>query len=244
MFLCMDNPIDLSIIIPCYNEADRLSYTIKETVNAALDLNINYEILLVNDWSRDTTHNVMLSLSKQYPTIKVLSYSINRGKWYAVRYWVEHSKGSYYLIMDADLATDISALKKIWSIRETSDCIIGNRKSDETKMSFFRSLAGLIAHFIITKTLDLHVQDTQCGFKLLSASTKPVWSSMYIERRGFDFELLYLLHHKSYTIKELPVKWTAIAGSKVTILSYRTTLKELYTIVRLHKIHIFKHQRS
>jgi len=236
----MDNSIDLSIIIPCYNEAERLSHTVKETVTAALDLNINYEILLVNDWSRDTTHNVMLSLSKQYLTIKVFSYFINRGKWYAVRYWVEHSKGSYYLIMDADLATDISALKKIWSIRETSDCIIGNRKSDETKMSFFRSLAGLIAHFIITKTLDLHVQDTQCGFKLLSASTKPVWSSMYIERRGFDFELLYLLWSHHFSIKEIPVKWTAIEWSKVTVFSYFSTLKELYTVIRLHKINIFK----
>lgn len=93
--------------------------------------------------------------------------------------------------MDADLATDISELEKFWKSRHLADCIIGNRKFNY--ISRFRKVAGWIAHKIIMFFFHLDVQDTQCGFKLLSHTTKPIWNSVYANRWGFDFELLYLL---------------------------------------------------
>ena len=99
-----------------------------------------------------------------------------------------------------------------------------------------RKLGGIVAHKIITTTLHLSVQDTQCGFKLLSSNTKYIWDSIYAHRWGYDFELLYLLQKSHHTIKELSVKWVSMSGSKVTLFSYPATLIELYKIVRKHHI--------
>lgn len=232
----MDKLIGLSIVIPCYNEQDRLTKTTKSLIEAADRLDINYEIILVNDWSQDDTHNIMKKLANIYKQVIVISYETNKWKWYAVKQWVQKSQWDYYLIMDADLATDLEALQTFWSNRKTSDCIIWNRKNSQNKRTFFRNSVGLLSHGIITSTLGLKLEDTQCGFKLLSAKTKQVWKDMESERRWFDFELLYILQKRGYTIKELDVKRFDMSGSKVTITSYITTFIELNKMA--HRYHI------
>jgi dolichyl-phosphate beta-glucosyltransferase len=113
--------------------------------------------------------------------------------------------------MDADLATDISELKKFWSKREQADCVIGNRNNEHNKRDVMRNIAGGLSHGLVNTVLNLKLKDTQCGFKLLSAKTKNMWSQVHSERRGFDFELLYLLQKNGYSIKEIDVKRNDVA---------------------------------
>lgn len=113
--------------------------------------------------------------------------------------------------MDADLATDISELKKFWNKRTTADCLIGNRKNEHNKRNVVRDIAGGISHGLVNTVLNLKLKDTQCGFKLLSSKTKNMWSHVHSERRGFDFELLYLLQKNGYSIKEINVKRNDVA---------------------------------
>ncbi|MEI6426033.1 MAG: glycosyltransferase [Candidatus Absconditabacteria bacterium] len=235
----MVKSVSLSIVIPCYNEQNRLSYTIDQLIEAANKLRIIYQIVLVNDGSQDQTYKEMKRLASLYSQITIISYSVNQGKGYAVKMGIQSSQSEYYLIMDADLATDISELQPFWNVRKEADCIIGNRTAQDNKITFLRSLSGRIAHKIITKTFNLTVEDTQCGFKLFSEKTQHLWADMFAKRWGFDFEFLYLLQKHHYTIKELPVRWVAMSGSKVTLLSYPLTLIELYRIVRYHHIHLF-----
>ena len=232
----MNKLIDLSIVIPCYNEQDRLAETTRHLVEEANKLNINYEIIFVNDGSQDDTHSVMKKLANIYGEISIVSYGTNKWKGYAVKQWVQTSQWDYYLIMDADLATDISALKIFWDKRTTSDCIIGNRRNPRNKRTFLRDATGLASHGLVRVTLGLKLEDTQCGFKLLSARTKQIWKDVHSERRGFDFELLYILQKKWYSIKEIAVKRIDMSGSKVTVASYITTFVELNKMAHRHHI--------
>jgi dolichyl-phosphate beta-glucosyltransferase len=113
--------------------------------------------------------------------------------------------------MDADLATNISELKKFWNKRTTADCLIGNRRNEHNQRNVIRDIAGSISHGLVNRVLNLKLKDTQCGFKLLSSKTKNMWSQVHSQRRGFDFELLYLLQKNGYSIKELDVKRHDIA---------------------------------
>ena len=81
----MAKSISLSIIIPCYNEQDRLSYTIDQLIEAANKLRIIYQIVLVNDGSQDQTYKEMKRLSSLYSQITIISYTVNQGKGYAVK---------------------------------------------------------------------------------------------------------------------------------------------------------------
>lgn len=227
----------LSIIIPCYNESTRLDKMRTDFLQCLEigDKSIDISVLFVNDGSSDDTWMVLERLKKASPIqVDIIEYKQNRGKWYALRQWIKHASSDYYLIMDADGATDMKEIYNFLSYIEKYDIVIGSRISHFAHRVRYKKILWSISHVIISNTLSLKINDTQCWFKMFSHDVKYLREKMSLDRWWFDFELLFLAQKKWYNIKEVPVVWHEIEWSKVSSIDYIKTLYELYTVYKLH----------
>jgi dolichyl-phosphate beta-glucosyltransferase len=226
----------LSVVIPAYNEEKRLPKMLDETLaylqqRHKLNSQFTYEIIVVNDGSRDATTTVALQYAKQLPpdSIRVLTLTKNRGKGGAVRRGMLCSRGRYVLMVDADGATkfaDFAQLEKRLQANERDGLgvAIGSRaKQHEEEVIAERNLFRVVlakAFRLLVMFCVRELQDTQCGFKLFTRKAAQLLASnLHIERWAFDVELLFLAQQMGIPIEEVPVNWTEIAGSTLNPLT-------------------------
>lgn len=218
--------IKLSIIIPCFNEEDRLPKNFAKAY-AFFKKNIkDFEVILVDDGSVDKTLTIIKHLSKQYKDVNFISYRPNQGKGYAVKKGVEKSSGQIICFMDADFAIDLKeAAKFIKQIDQGANIVIANRNLGKSKMigqkNLIRRFLGKSLTYLNNIFLNLNnISDTQCGFKFFEARVaKQLFSNLTVYRWLFDMEILTLASLKGYKIVSLPVTWKEIEGSKVNLVS-------------------------
>jgi len=222
-----DPEIDLSIIIPAYDEEKRLPLMLDEAIEFLEKKNCTYEVIIVSDGSRDATVSVAQKYSKLHGTnkIRVLELIENRGKGGAVRLGMQSSRGKYLLFADADGATQFrdfnkleTEMKEKWN---ENGIVIGSRAHLEddaiATRSFLRTILMHGFHFLVWFFAVRGVRDTQCGFKLFTRhSARTLFSIMHVERWAFDVELLFIAQALRMPIREVAVNWTEIDGSKVT----------------------------
>lgn len=200
--------IELSIVVPAYNEAKRISQTLQEITRFCQGM--NYELLVVDDGSTDSTAAVVEALKLPHTT--VLSYGRNMGKGYAVQYGMLRAVGDWILFTDADNSTPISEYPALQAEQDKYQVIIGSRylaKSNVVvKQSRARIILSRIGNILAQIILLPGIKDTQCGFKLFSSSAaKAIFSKQTIWRWGFDMEILRIARELGYKIKEVPVTW-------------------------------------
>ena len=216
--------LELSVIIPAYNEESRLPKTL-ESVYQFLHLRgRSFEIVVVDDGSHDNTAEVVREYGKSHPEVRVVSYQPNRGKGYAVRVGMLAGKGETLLIDDADGSSPIEEVERLEAaIAGGADIAIGSRaKPDES-----RKIVALAHRKFIGNTFNAIVQglllpgfyDTQCGFKLFKrAVARDLFSVNRIDGFGFDVEILYIARTRGYKTEELAINWVNMEGSKVNVL--------------------------
>ena len=215
----------LSIIIPCYNEADVIRDNINNRVIPYLKYkNVKYEIILVNDGSTDNTLDEMMSLQG----VNVVSYTPNKGKGYAVKQGLIEAKGDYILFMDADLSTDLKAIEDAIQYQKDYDFIIGSRHHKASilvkKQSLLRRFIGLGCRILVNTKFHFHFSDTQCGFKAMNkAMAKLFIEKATIDDFAFDVEYLYIAKLNKKKIKEIPVVWENDKSS--TVSPFHSSLK-------------------
>jgi len=217
----------LTIVIPAYNEQNRLPATLR-TVLAYLDGQKveSAEVVVVNDGSRDGTAQVALDAAKADPRVRLVENPGNRGKGYAVRHGLQEAKGDWVLFTDADLSAPIDELGKLASAVESQDAdgAIGSRALDRSLIGVhqppFREMSGRFFNLVMRMITGLPYRDTQCGFKLLSAKAAALLASkQQIEGFGFDVELLYIAKKHGLRILEVPVRWNNVEGTKVSLVN-------------------------
>ncbi|XP_025945746.1 dolichyl-phosphate beta-glucosyltransferase isoform X10 [Apteryx rowi] len=193
------------------------------------DPSFTYEVIVVDDGSKDQTTKVALKYCEKYGSdkVRVLSLVKNRGKGGAVRMGVFSSRGEKILMADADGATKFPDIEKVeeglqnlqpWPNQMAISC--GSRahleKESIAKRSYFRTLLMYGFHFLVWFLCVKEIRDTQCGFKLLTReAAAQTFSTLHIERWAFDVELLYIAQHLRIPIAEVAVNWTEIEGSKL-----------------------------
>jgi glycosyltransferase involved in cell wall biosynthesis len=215
----------LSIVIPAYNEAQRLGDTLVKIGAYLDDRDIDAEILVVDDGSSDATAALAASaLSGRRG--RVLANGENRGKGASVRHGVLAAEGRFVLVTDADLSTPIEEHARLAAaMRDRQlDVAIGSRAvagSDvRVRQAWLRRTMGRTFNTIIRTLTGLPFHDTQCGFKLMDRlRVRPFFEKMVVDRFAFDVELLFLCVRFGLSVEELPVIWVNAAGSKVSILA-------------------------
>lgn len=238
---------DLSIIIPCYNEGEKLIDNIKKIKSYLSTINLtNYEIIIVNDGSKDNTDTVCLDISKKNKNVLYYSYPINQGKGEAVRVGIKNSTGNWVLFMDADLSTDLKAIEDVMNIKKNNNVsvIIGSRRHKDTllvkKQNIIRQLTGKTCSIITNLILPLHINDTQCGFKAFDGNfARKMIKYQQLKGFAFDVEYLFMANLANKEIQEIGVKWENDDDSKVSLI--KSSLKffsDLFKIRKNKKIYI------
>jgi len=213
----------LSVIIPAYNEERRLPKTLEEIDKYLRGQSYDYEILVVNDGSKDRTAEVAKSLMLKIRNLKVTGYEKNQGKGYAVRFGMLEAKGDYRIFTDADNSTSIDQIEKIWpELEKGYDIVIGSRDVkgailDPPQPWLRKVLLG--EGFKLYRKIVLNLwgtEDTQCGFKCFTKlATENIFPRCRINRFAFDPEILIIAKKMGYKIKEIPVYWRNDPESKV-----------------------------
>ncbi|MFN5540339.1 MAG: dolichyl-phosphate beta-glucosyltransferase [Candidatus Melainabacteria bacterium] len=221
--------LNLSIVIPCFNEQERLPKTLHtffEFLNHSESMqNLSWEILIVDDGSSDRTIDTILQEFNEEiraKKIKLLIQPHNMGKGASIRMGVLASVGEMILFSDADGSTPIAEFLKLKnSISSGVDVAIGSRHDlslIDVKQPFFRILLGKTYNRIVRLLTGLDIQDTQCGFKLLRGDIgRKIFAQMFVNGFSFDVEMLYLAAQANCKIVEIPVIWANDERSKVVI---------------------------
>ncbi len=219
--------MEVSVIIPAYNEEKRITPTIHSVVDYFDKSEIqDYEIIIVLDGSKDKTLEVVTKLSKKYKKIKIINNKINRGKGAVVKQGILESKGEYVLFMDADNSTHIDELDKILPVmRQGVDVVVGSRDMKDSKIEVrqarYKELLGDLGNLWIQILLVGGIKDTQCGFKVFEGkSARHIFRQLTMKGWSFDIELLALARYFGYNIKEMPVVWYNDDSSHVKLKDY------------------------
>ena len=216
----------ISVVIPAYNEAERLPRYLKEVVAYFEGRHEPYEVLVVDDGSSDRTSDRVQEMSGEHPSISILTFSENRGKGRAVRAGMTMARGDLRLMADADGATPIAEVKRLEAALEGgADLALGSRARPDGAVvrhtRLHRRLVGNVFNLIVRGLGVWDVADTQCGFKLFRGPVADdLFAALRTEGYGFDVELLLLARHRGYRIVEVPINWADQPGSKVGVLRH------------------------
>lgn len=237
--------IKLSIIIPAYNEADRIVPTLSHTVNYLDGQSYASEVIVVSDGSRDNTVAVVENFSTNaHVSLRALEYKPNQGKGYAVKYGMIRARGQIIMFMDADYAVPITYCEQgIALINQGYDIAIASRALSGSKVkarqNLPRELSAKLYTFIQNCYLGINFPDTQCGFKLFKHEVaQHLFQQQRLNSVIFDPEILWLAQKNRYRITQFPVEWTHIENSRIQYDNIRKSIfvfQELLRIKPLHK---------
>ena len=237
----MENSRLISIIIPAKDEEKRLPLFLRTVIDYCRHSVFSYEIIVVDDGSRDQTALVSRSFQKEFPSLKVISLERNHGKGYAVKQGFFAARGQIVLFLDADGSTQPQEIERHLGLFDQGyDIVIGSRVlkdgSSYVKAKTYRRLIGAIFNFMVSHMLIKGIKDTQCGFKMFRASlVRELFGRLYLEGYGFDLEVLYLAQRMNLRIKEVAINWSHVNGSKVDIV--KDSLGMFWNIIQIKKWH-------
>jgi len=241
----------ISLIAPAYNEELRMRAMMDETMAYLVDReqrdrDFTYEVIIVDDGSKDKTTQVGLEYSKRYTVdrVRVLRLATNQGKGGAVQQGMMHARGRYLLMVDADGATDIRDLSKVYSglqkvEKDGQGIAIGSRAHladvAVAKRKWYRNILMYGFHFLVSFIGGIQgIRDTQCGFKLFTRKTaQQLFLCQQVRRWCFDVELLHLAQRLGIPVAEVAVRWEEIPGSKLNLLESSVLMGRDLVVIRL-----------
>lgn len=234
----MPSEIYLSVIIPAYNEERRLPKTLEEIDKYLRKQSYDYEIIVVNDGSKDKTAEVVRGRASAIQNLRLIDNKENNGKGYVVRQGLLEAKGEYRLFTDADNSTSINQIEKMWpEFKKGFDIVIGSR---DIKGAVLDPPQPFLRNVILGKGFKLfrkfviglwRIQDTQCGFKCFKKeAAERIFPKCKITRFAFDPEILVIAKKRGYKIKEIPVLWKNDPESKV---KFKSMLKMAADLIKI-----------
>jgi dolichyl-phosphate beta-glucosyltransferase len=229
--------IEISVVVPAYNEEERLDSTLPHLWRSLKRRFNKFEIIVVDDGSTDRTSELVSRFAEEHSEVRLIRYENNRGKGYAVRTGVLAASGHYVLFSDADLSTPVREIRKLLkSLSEGYDVAIGSRATREARIAkyqpFYRVLLGKTFNKLV-QLLTVHgINDTQCGFKCFKRNAaREIFDCCRIDGFSFDVEALFVARHKGYEIAEIGVLWRNSPLSKVNpVFHSMQMLRDLFII--------------
>jgi glycosyltransferase involved in cell wall biosynthesis len=226
----------LSIVVPAFNEASRIGDSIGKIDAFMRQSPLSFELIIVDDGSIDNTAEIVRRA--QAKGLRLVRNEKNHGKGYTVRQGVLAAAGKYVLFTDADLSAPIEEVNKLLDVatKEGADVVIGSRAVDrkyiEKHQSPLREFGGIVFNLMVRSLLGLRLHDTQCGFKLFHRRrSRRIFEKLTTFGFGFDPELLFLAKRDGLSIREVPVRWSHVEGSKVSFL--RDSIRMFSDLLRI-----------
>jgi glycosyltransferase involved in cell wall biosynthesis len=240
----LSEPPFLSVVVPAYNEEQRLPGTLTDILTYLARQPYRSEVIVADDGSTDATAALVERLMARRPTVRLLRLD-HRGKGYAVRKGILAAHGAYVLFSDADLAVPIEEWEKVErAFDEGFDVVIGSREGLGARRQGeprYRHFMGRVFNLIVRTVAVGGIQDTQCGFKAFrAAAAQDIFKQVQLygdsapQVRGaavtaFDVEVLFLARRRGYRIREVPVLWRYGTETKVDPL--RDSLRNLRDVL-------------
>jgi len=236
--------VDLSIIIPVYNERTKISRDIQEASEFLVENNLVGEIIVVDDGSTDGTAEVAeKTKTPAEVSLRIFRYEINRGKGYAVRFGMIHSQGEWAMFADSGSCVPFRYILTGLQLIKSGECDIahGSRKLKASiihrPQKWPRRFFSWIFRWVIILWLKVpaHLTDTQCGFKVYSGSlARQLYAGSVIDGLMFDVEVILRAKVKGLRIKEFPIEWTSDPDSRISLIKNAwPVLKELYLLRKM-----------
>jgi dolichyl-phosphate beta-glucosyltransferase len=234
----------LSVVIPAYNEENRIAGTLEQLFAEAETFGI-HEIIVVDDGSLDNTADVIRGVGKGSDrlSLRLIQHEQNSGKGAALRTGLVAATGSLVGFVDADLSVDAEAFTRALPLLERgADMVVGKRVASNGKGTRFNQPLNrrVLGHIFVTVQrgiVGLRFQDTQCPFKVLTrAAVEQLVPKCRVNGWAFDVELLRVAMTQSMQIVEIPVHWSHVEGSRVrsSPLTALNTVRDLISIRRTH----------
>lgn len=214
-------PLQLSIVIPAYNERDRLPSSLSRIVRYLEKRGFaenEAEVLVVDDGSCDGTFDLAAEWTEP---VRFLRLPSNRGKGAAVRAGVMASRGALVLLCDADLSTPIDELGKLEAKLPLAPVVFGSRATPQSEIGtyqpWYRNQMGKMFNRILWVLGVRGIKDTQCGFKLLRGDlARELFADLEVERFAYDVELLLRARRAGHAVLEVGVRWDHVEESRVS----------------------------
>ena len=228
--------MDLSIVIPAYNEERRIGRSLERVVAYLGEQRWRSEVLVVVDGSRDRTAEIVRRVATDLP-VRVLDSGVNRGKGSCVRRGMLEARGDLRVFSDADLSTPIEEVERLAaSVAGGYDVAIGSRHLPgsrvEVRQPWWRQMMGRAFNACTRRLVMTGVRDTQCGFKLFSAdAARHIFPRQRIEHFGFDVELLWIARRLGLRVAEIPVTW--VDDRRSTVRPISDAARMLVDLVRI-----------
>ena len=209
----------ISLVIPAYNEEKRIAHSIKKVLSYMKKKKYDFELIVVNDGSKDKTEEKAKSIKDKH--VRLISYSPNKGKGHAVKIGMLAAKGDLLLFLDADLSTPIEEIEKFIPLTKNYDVVIASRALKESQIKvhqpFYREIIGKVFNKMVQLLAVWGIKDTQCGFKMFTKkAANIIFKRQRIHGWAFDVELLFIAKKYRLKIKEMPVTWINEGDSRVS----------------------------
>jgi dolichyl-phosphate beta-glucosyltransferase len=233
-----DGIVDLSVVIPAYNEEGRIGPSLERVVSYLGAQRWKSEVLVVVDGSRDRTAEIVRRVATDLP-VRVLDDGVNRGKGACVRRGMLEARGDLRVFSDADLSTPIEEVERlVASVTGGYDVAIGSRHLPgsriEVRQPWSRQMMGRAFNACTRRLVMTGIRDTQCGFKLFSAAAaRSIFPRQRIERFGFDVEVLWIAHRLGLRVAEIPVTW--VDDRRSTVRPISDAARMLVDLVRIRQ---------
>lgn len=230
----------LSIIVPAYNEEQRLPATLDRMREYLDGHDEPYEVLVVDDGSTDSTLALARSVAETWPQLQVLALPANEGKGAAVRLGMLSAHGEHRVFSDADLSTPIEEIERLRARLQGKCAVaIASRALPESTIAVHqpgrREVMGRTYNRLLRVAALRGLHDTQCGFKAFTAEAAVAcFEPLRTLRFGFDAEVLLRARRKGWTVAEVPVRWEHKEDSRVSAM--RDSVGVLYDLLRLRFI--------
>lgn len=235
----LEEPPHYSVVIPAYNEAERILPTIGAIAAQVSLLSEPWELIVADDGSTDETVALVQDLG--LPNLHVLIADRNRGKGSAVRRGVLAARGQIILFADADQSTPIEQFQALEAqLLNGADVVVGSRAAagaDVANKSLSRKIFSTGLSVIVRRVFRIPVADTQCGFKMFTAdAARKLFRRQLIDEFSFDLEILYLARKFGMSTEEVPVSWIDAPGSKVDAAKVAIEFLRDLSIIRWNDI--------
>ena len=204
-----ENPVDVSLILPAYNEERSIEKVVVRVDSVLKETVLSYELIIVDDGSRDTTRRKALNFSQNNSNLKVVGYDVNMGKGNAIRQGFSQACGDAVVFLDSDL--DIAPSQISWYVRalKHGDLVVASKRHPQSivEVPFLRRFLSYGFNVLVKLLTGLRVRDTQTGLKAVRRKAlEPVFRVLTVCRFAFDVELLTVANLNNLKIIELPVK--------------------------------------